>query len=34
MVAVWSKQAQVELAKAYQYIYDDSPKMLQKFVMK
>ena len=26
MVAVWSKQAQVELAKAYQYICDDSPK--------
>lgn len=26
MVAVWSKRAQIELAKAYQYIYDDSPK--------
>jgi len=26
MVAVWSKQAQAELAKAYEYIYEDSPK--------
>lgn len=26
MVAVWSKRARVELAKAYEYIYEDSPK--------
>lgn len=25
MVAVWSKRAQVELAKAYEYIYKNSP---------